>query len=312
LAQAISAPTSIFLRLFEFIIRFRITIPSGQVMATMKRSLSRLVASSILMAMLSAQLVGVTMFESQTAGETDLSAVSLLQVEHSISSLRVAHDKEKSQSSSAMSFWSFITPEFPSQNAPSAGEGWQQWNAQHGKLRNAKWWVILSAFAGHLGLICVVAYVYLKYRTPGIEQQEGSGPSIEGGSRGFEYGLCDNKNCLDVDFMMCLCSWCCLGIRWGDTLSRETIGLVSFWVAVIFWGVCTFLWEDLGFLWALIVFLVAAVFARQRLRKSFGLESATCMTIAEDSFTWLCCCCCATLQEARQVEYMKPVKEMEQ
>lgn len=250
-----------------------------------------------------------------------LEEVLLLQLDQKVTILRGApHPKDKSTSMATSSGSSFSTPHRPVDLLQQARSGPvmklipfpEPSRYDAGVLRHQPWSIILFAFTLHLGLVCAVAYLYRRHQSPGKEEKERLQLSADGAARGFEYGLCDSKNCLEADFMLCACSFCCMGIRWADTLSLEKFGLVFFWSAVIFWVLCSFLYEDLGLGYYWLLFVGAAVYYRHQLRKSFGLEAGTFMIIAEDCFTWLCCCCCATAQEARQVEYVRPIKKNEQ
>jgi len=120
------------------------------------------------------------------------------------------------------------------------------------------------------------------------------------------YGLLDEKECWSEDMILCTLSCCCPGIQWANNVSNPRIGLLgSFWVAlmlaslnsyelnILTHGVCSLVWA------------VVAVYARQRLRGKYGLESGSLITLGQDIFVWCCCSRCAVAQEARQFEHVR-------
>jgi len=115
------------------------------------------------------------------------------------------------------------------------------------------------------------------------------------------------KNCFSADFMLCFSSFCCLGVRWSDTLSRDNIQYAAFWAALLFWTICSIVEINTSLTSIGLVSLVVAVYYRQKIRRSFGLEAGTCGTITLDCLSWMFCAPCAAAQEARQVEYIQPV-----
>merc|ERR1712032_109134 len=101
-------------------------------------------------------------------------------------------------------------------------------------------------------------------------------------------------------------SCCCPGIQWASTVSNPRIGLVgSFWFALMFASLNS---HELNFLThgvCSLVWAVVAVYARQRLRGKYGLESGSLITLGQDIFVWCCCSRCAVAQEARQFEHVR-------
>jgi len=122
--------------------------------------------------------------------------------------------------------------------------------------------------------------------------------------RGFTYGLFSLDHCFGHHANVCLCAWCCFPLRLADTYAKEPHMLVSsFMKALLGVSVVLALMElSVGF--SHIIFVCAAVYFRQQLRKVYSLPSGNCTTLTEDCFTWWCCPFCAAAQEARQVEFV--------
>jgi len=111
------------------------------------------------------------------------------------------------------------------------------------------------------------------------------------------FGLFDSVS--GEDWEVCVCSWFCTPVRFAETVDDEKLRLLEYWPALLGSALC---WSLLGPLF----FVPMAVYYRQRLRASFGLERGTAKTYLEDGCAWCFCSCCAALQEARQVMYIDP------
>lgn len=152
-------------------------------------------------------------------------------------------------------------------------------------------------------LVIIVGFAYTQIvglaEPPAEALFERSGDHQKGD---FYFGILQFDECCGRDQRICVCAWCCLGIRWAETLSREKVKLgIGFWSLFLFCTVC----EAFAFLGiSTVVFVLAAVYFRQKLRAAFGLEHGTGATLASDCFAWCCCAPCAAAQEAREVEYL--------
>jgi len=121
----------------------------------------------------------------------------------------------------------------------------------------------------------------------------------------FNFGLCELRHCGGPHATICLPAWCCLPIRWADTMSSVPAhGFYTFFIALLLVVVPLAL-SPLTVGTAELVFLGICVYHRQKLRDVYGLESHTCKSCCFDCLVWWCCSCCAAAQEARQVEYVK-------
>jgi Cys-rich protein (TIGR01571 family) len=164
----------------------------------------------------------------------------------------------------------------------------------------------LYAFA-YVLLVCIVALAYQKllgFQEPPAEfmfkHGEGTGQQSD-----FYFKLFQCDECCGRDQRICVCAFCCTGIRWAETLSREKIKFgLGFWSLLLFCSAC----EGLTFLGLTFVFVAVAVYFRQKLRAAFGLEVGTFRTYAMDCFVWFCCAPCAAAQEAREVQYLPVVQ----
>mmetsp|Transcript_48838 Transcript_48838/g.141452 ORF Transcript_48838/g.141452 Transcript_48838/m.141452 type:complete len:228 (+) Transcript_48838:44-727(+) len=160
----------------------------------------------------------------------------------------------------------------------------------------------------YLLLVLCAAYVYAQhgYRTEALEAGSPTKPPgiEELPADNFRFGIWDCDGCCGRDCKICLCGWCCLGIRWADTVSQNKLKLgVGFWSMLLFHAICTCMDEiTLGL--SMIAFLSFAIYFRQRLRAAFGLKHATCGTYCQDCLVWTFCCPCAAVQEAREVEFL--------
>jgi len=123
----------------------------------------------------------------------------------------------------------------------------------------------------------------------------------------FEHNLCSTEKC---SLELCVCSVCCLCLRWPTTVSNEQLGgsqgpLIGFWVAFFIYVVLDgFTGIFFGLLWC--VHIGMCVYFRQQIRARYGLPSGTRGSYCEDCVTWACCCWFAVAQEAKQVESVYP------
>lgn len=156
-------------------------------------------------------------------------------------------------------------------------------------------------------IIAVSAFLYMKLGLRVEATEKGTlKPSTEEAK--FNFGLFDFDNCCDRDMTLCLCSWCCLPVRWADSVSQEKVKIgVSFWAAVATAGTL-FAIDTLTAGLSLLVFVAFAALARQKMREAMGLEHGTAVSMLCDFATWCFCSPCAAAQEAREVQYM-PVRQ---
>jgi Cys-rich protein (TIGR01571 family) len=176
------------------------------------------------------------------------------------------------------------------------------------KYQPPKWPIII----GQTVVVLLVAWVYSSYyrhhaAEAGSQAVVASLPKEEDLDNGFHFGLFDCENCCARDQRICLCGWCCPGIRWADTISQDKNHLkISFWTLLLINLVCcVFNTATLGATG--VIFLIPAIYYRQQLRKLFGLKFGTFDTCCCDLLVWCFCSPCAAIQEAREVEYL-PIK----
>mmetsp|Transcript_75267 Transcript_75267/g.200966 ORF Transcript_75267/g.200966 Transcript_75267/m.200966 type:complete len:173 (+) Transcript_75267:383-901(+) len=126
----------------------------------------------------------------------------------------------------------------------------------------------------------------------------------------FQDGVLDCLNCCTGDadedskrFEICLCSFCCTGIRWADSV--EVLGIVNFWAGLALW----LLLFSAGLLYSLLGFFLVAVgaYTRSVIRTKYKMtppssDAGKCGQLCVDSVLWWLCTPCAVAQEARQVE----------
>lgn len=159
----------------------------------------------------------------------------------------------------------------------------------------------LSSFAVYSVFTFVVALIYRKRKSDSAYCC--SNPDQE--SSGFAYGLVSFKNCLTGDKIIFLLSFCCIGVRWADTMDKSRLG--SFWVALSIFTVCSGLSHyTTGF--TTVALMCFVVYCRQALRQKYNMEHGTIKTCLADIAVWWFCFPLAAVQEARQVEYVQPGK----
>lgn len=155
----------------------------------------------------------------------------------------------------------------------------------------------VNTFLVYFVLIFCCAFIHHKLRSD--EKFEKTAPA---NSEGFDYGLFSTENCCGQDWSLCLCSWCCTGIRWADTVNQAA--LLPYWSGLFVFTVLVGLNEvSVGISGC--IFLGVAVKLRQELRKKWNIENGSAQSLVTDCLIWCCCAPCAAAQEARQVEYVE-------
>jgi len=123
----------------------------------------------------------------------------------------------------------------------------------------------------------------------------------------WAYGFCSCDHCFGHHAQVCFCSFCCVPLRLADTYSKGPFPLMkSFWTALII-ITCLLALEQLTFGLNLLVLCCMAIYFRQQMRKKYGLESGG-STVCMDCLAWFFCPFCSMAQEARQVEFVMPLK----
>jgi len=151
-----------------------------------------------------------------------------------------------------------------------------------------------------------VAWILKQYGPAHLPQEAEPEQDPEVGRTVFAYGLLDEKECWSEDLLLCILSWCCTGIQWANNVSKPKISVVSsFWVALMLSALNSYELNALTHGVSFMVWVVIAVYARQKLRDKYGLESGSMITLAQDIFVWCCCCRCAAAQEARQIAHVR-------
>jgi len=162
------------------------------------------------------------------------------------------------------------------------------------------------SFIIQTAIVFGVAWILKMYGPACLPQESTPDHDPEVGRAVFAYGLLDEKECWSEDLMLCILSFCCTGIQWANNVSKPKVGILSsFWVALMLSMLNSYELNALthGVSW--MFWVVITVYARQRLREKYSLESGSTMTLAQDIFVWCYCCRCAVAQEARQVEHVR-------
>jgi len=163
----------------------------------------------------------------------------------------------------------------------------------------------LTTFLSYFIITMLVALIWVKATSPG-RTTEGY-DERKNNALGFAYGLFSWDHCFGHHANVCLCSWCCAPLRLADTYSKQPTPLArNFWTALVVIA-CLLGLSQLTYGFTAVIFLCAAVYFRQGLRKKYGLESGG-STYVMDCLSWICCPFCTMAQEARQVEFVLPVK----
>lgn len=149
-------------------------------------------------------------------------------------------------------------------------------------------------------LVCVVAFLYRQFNQGHHYYHMHEILPYEG--EHFTFGLID-MNCRH-DWQICLMACCCPAIRWADTVSKDKLPMLNFWIALAM--VVTLQVLQAATMGAtLVLFILLGVFFRQKLRYAFGHTGKASKTLPADLLTWICCPCCALVQEAREVEQVR-------
>lgn len=120
----------------------------------------------------------------------------------------------------------------------------------------------------------------------------------------FSFGLFRGLT-WDPDWRICMFSFCCMPVRWADTVSSSKIGFMGFWAALfLFAGLSAISQFTMGL--SALYLLVLAVMNRQKMRAAYGMPNKTWQTVVVDTCVWLFCAPCATMQEAMEVEFVDP------
>jgi Cys-rich protein (TIGR01571 family) len=178
---------------------------------------------------------------------------------------------------------------------PSKPTGWQRFGIM----------LVSILFEMSFILLCACLYNRVRLKTA-FPQDKGS----DGADR-FAYSL---FGCF-MDWRICMLSFCCLPLRWADTMDKANSGgrTISYWhgLALVlgFWVVNLTVTSAaqhpfLGSFFTFALYCMHTMF-RQRLRRRYEIGAGSLRSIAEDFCAWLCCPCCATAQEARHVEAMR-------
>jgi Cys-rich protein (TIGR01571 family) len=183
------------------------------------------------------------------------------------------------------------------------------WLSVYGNPRNPKEGHLtrgLAYFCSYFIMTMLVALIWIKCTSPG-RTKEGY-DERKNNSQGFAYGLFSLDHCFGHHASVCLCSWCCTPLRLADTYSKEPSPLVrSFWVALVL-ITCLLGLQQLTFGFTGVVFMCVAVYYRQLLRKKYALDTGAA-TVFQDILSWICCPFCSMAQEARQVEFVIPIRK---
>lgn len=125
-------------------------------------------------------------------------------------------------------------------------------------------------------------------------------------SFGFDYGICSFDHCFEYHKWIWLCACCCLPLRLAESYGKKPKPVVSggFVPALLIVAVLFGL-EHLTGGFSMFIFLLFAIWARQEIRKKYGMPRS-CGTLCQDILCWCCCPCCSAIQEARQVDFVYP------
>jgi len=156
-----------------------------------------------------------------------------------------------------------------------------------------------SNFTVYSIFIFAVAFMYRKYTQDKTNMTylhcSTEDPEV---ASGFAYSLASPERCFTRDRMMCMLSFCCIGIRWADTMRMS--GFMSFFSAlalVLFLMMFGSLTLGAGFL----LLVGMAAHYRGRLRAKFNIPMPPNI-FWQDVLTYVFCPFCAISQEARQIE----------
>jgi len=130
---------------------------------------------------------------------------------------------------------------------------------------------------------------YSRYFTPDVKE----GVYTQRGQPTFSFSL---FSCFS-DMKICLAGCLCGGCRWAQTLERNH--QLKYWQGIAIVVACevlaSYTFNISGF-----VFILVAVYYRQKLREYYSMEWKTPKTVILDCLSWACCSCCSIIQEARE------------
>jgi len=162
------------------------------------------------------------------------------------------------------------------------------------------------SFVIQMAMVFGAAWILKRYGSGCLPQESTPDYDPEVGRAVFAYGLFDEKECWSEDLMLCILSCCCPGIQWADNVSKPKVGIFSsFWVALMLSALMSYELNALTHGVSFMFWVGIAVYARQKLREKYALQSGSMMTLAQDICIWCCCVRCAVAQEARQVEHVR-------
>jgi Cys-rich protein (TIGR01571 family) len=125
-------------------------------------------------------------------------------------------------------------------------------------------------------------------------------------SFGFDYGMFSDDHCFDYHASIWLCACFCLPLRLAESYGKRPKPVVpGGFVPALLIVVCLFGLEMLTGGLSMLIFLGFAVWARQEMRKKYGM-ARNLTTLGQDCLCWCCCPCCSAIQEARQVDFVYP------
>lgn len=169
---------------------------------------------------------------------------------------------------------------------------------------------IRSSFV-YMVFVIACAYIYsacgFRKQAPRDDNSEVKVPArAASDSETFHFAVFDSDGCCGRDSKICFTSFCCMGIRWADTLSYYHVQLgIGFWTLLLIHTLCMGL-DMITCDVSGAIFVVFAVCCRQKLRAACRLKHGTMSTCIADCILWSFCCPCAAAQEAREVEYFPP------
>jgi Cys-rich protein (TIGR01571 family) len=186
----------------------------------------------------------------------------------------------------------------------SGGQPYLLWHSEEYFARSCSFFVfyVFTAF--------VLAAFYISCWT---SRSSDSFDEREHNPVGFAYGLFSLDHCFGTSAHhgpLCFAAWCCPAIRLADSYSKQPFPLIrNFWVALL---LVTLLFGLKPLTYGLtgVLFLFFAVYSRQQIRRKYDLDRGG-PTVFFDCLSWLCCPFCTLAQEARQLDFVVPVRKGE-
>jgi len=125
----------------------------------------------------------------------------------------------------------------------------------------------------------------------------------------FSFGIFD---CVAAP-KICVLGCCCTGMRWADNMAWPKNALMAgkYWQAFLIFLLLTAL---TGYTFGLsyVALIIVGVRYRQKLRRTYDMESGTKRSIALDALSWIFCQPCAIIQEAREESAHEPITAADQ